>query len=153
MGFHIQDCVDGPCVQGGGYTVHMEDGHVHLAKECGDLTGLDGGVLVPGHRRVGLSTEALADYRPWLLLSAHGVELAWLESVALPGPAPLSGIDIGVDRRSPVQEELYEGQGAFAHDRLLHAVTYARGARATYLPGLGAHATGASTRVYDSAGR
>jgi hypothetical protein len=137
--------------QGGGYSVYVEDGHLHLAyNEYGDLKDVDGGPLAPGRRLVRLAAEALPDFRWRMTLSADGVELARLESVAmLLGLAPFAGIDVGIDRRSPVHWELHERQGTFAYTGQLHEVTYKPGARAVYLPAHVAHATRASTRVYE----
>jgi arylsulfatase len=41
--------------------------------------------------------------------------------------APFEGIDVGVDRRSPVSWDLYERKGVFAWSGRLHAVTYTPG--------------------------
>ena len=41
--------------------------------------------------------------------------------------APFEGIDVGIDRRSPVSWELYERHGPFPFTGQLHAVTYIPG--------------------------
>ena len=43
------------------------------------------------------------------------------------GMAPFEGIDVGIDRRSPVSWELYERFGPFAWTGHLEAVTYTPG--------------------------
>ena len=51
------------------------------------------------------------------------------------GIAPFEGIDVGIDRRSPVSWELYERFGAFPYTGALHAVTYTPGEDAPDSPG------------------
>jgi arylsulfatase A-like enzyme len=137
--------------QGGGYSVYVEDGHIHLAyNEYGDLKELDGGLLVSGRREVSLNAEALENFRWHLSLSVDGVECGRLEHVAmLLGLAPFEGIDVGIDRRSPVHWEVYERHGAFPYSGVLHSVTYTPGPRAPYHPVQVAEATRESTRVYE----
>jgi arylsulfatase len=43
------------------------------------------------------------------------------------GIAPFEGIDVGIDRRSPVSWEIYERFGPFPYSGTLHAVTYTPG--------------------------
>ena len=40
---------------------------------------------------------------------------------------PYEGIDIGIDRRSPVSWDLYSRHGAFPYTGTIHAVTYTPG--------------------------
>ena len=137
--------------QGGGYSVYVENEHLHLAyNEYGDLKDVDGGPLTAGQRSVCLAAEALPNFRWRLTLSTEGVQRAGLESVAmLLGLAPFEGINVGIDRRSPVHWELYKRHGAFPYTGLLHAVTYTPGATTAYLPALVEHATQVTTRVYE----
>ena len=44
--------------------------------------------------------------------------------------APFEGIDVGIDRRSPVSWDLYERHGPFPYTGVLEAVTYTPGALA-----------------------
>jgi arylsulfatase len=50
------------------------------------------------------------------------------------GFAPFQGIDVGIDRRSPVVWNLYEKHGAFAYSGTLMSVTYRPGRAAPYDP-------------------
>ena len=50
------------------------------------------------------------------------------------GFAPFQGIDVGIDRRSPVAWAVYERHGAFPYSGRLVAVTYRPGAAAPYDP-------------------
>jgi hypothetical protein len=65
------------------------------------------------------------------------------------GLAPFEGIDVGIDRRSPVHWGIYERYGAFPYSGGLHSVTYTPGDRPSYDANLLAQATRASTRVYE----
>jgi arylsulfatase len=69
-------------------------------------------------------------------LDVDGVERATVADVPLLyGIAPFEGIDVGIDRRSPVSWELYERFGPFAYEGTLHAVTFVPGADAPDSPG------------------
>jgi arylsulfatase len=50
------------------------------------------------------------------------------------GMAPFEGIDVGIDRRSPVSWELFERFGPFPFTGRLHAVTYTPGEPAPDAP-------------------
>jgi arylsulfatase len=50
--------------------------------------------------------------------------------------APLQGIDIGIDRRSPVSWSLYERHRSFRYTGQLVSVTYIPGEPASYDPQL-----------------
>ena len=50
------------------------------------------------------------------------------------GFAPFQGIDVGIDRRSPVSWAVYERHGAFPYSGRLIAVTYRPGPAAPYEP-------------------
>ena len=39
------------------------------------------------------------------------------------GQAPFEGIDVGIDRRSPVSWERFDSEGTFAWTGTLHSVT------------------------------
>ena len=47
---------------------------------------------------------------------------------------PLEGIDVGVDRRSPVSWAVYEREGTFAYTGELSSVTYTPGEHAPDAP-------------------
>ena len=51
------------------------------------------------------------------------------------GMAPFEGIDVGIDRRSPVSWEIYERFGPFAYTGTLHSVAYVPGEDAPDSPG------------------
>ena len=47
---------------------------------------------------------------------------------------PFEGIDVGIDRRSPVSWQLYERRGSFPYTGQLHEVTYTPGDYAADAP-------------------
>jgi arylsulfatase A-like enzyme len=137
--------------QGGGYSVYVEDGRLQLAyNEYGDLKEADVGVLPPGRHMVHLSARAQSGFRWDLTLSAAGIVAARLEGVAmLLGLSPFEGIDVGIDRRSPVHWGIYERHGAFPYSGDLKQVTYIPGEKYGYDADLLGQATRESTRVYE----
>ena len=65
----------------------------------------------------------------------NGEERGRVDGVAMPFPmAPFEGIDIGIDRRSPVDWALYEREGPFPFAGRLHWVRYEPGERAPDAP-------------------
>jgi arylsulfatase A-like enzyme len=137
--------------QGGGYIVYVDAGHLHCAyNEYGALKELDCGVLAAGPRVIQLAARAQPDFRWDLTVAIDGLQVGSLTGVAmLLGLAPFEGIDVGIDRRSPVHWGIYERYGAFPYSGRLHSVTYTPGDRPSYDANLLAQATRASTRVYE----
>jgi arylsulfatase len=137
--------------QGGGYSIYVEAGRLWLAyNEYGELKEVDGSPLVAGARVVRLGAHALPDFRWDLTLAVDGLDVGRLEGVAmLLGLAPFEGIDVGIDRRSPVHWGVYQRHGAFPYSGELRSVTYTPGERPAYNVGLLAYATRESTRVYE----
>jgi arylsulfatase len=122
--------------QGGGYVVYVEGGHLHVAyNDYGELSDVDAGALPSDSLEVVLHAEAIVDYRWNLSLSVNAHVVARLDGVSmLLGLAPLQGIDVGIDRGSPVSWPLYERHGSFRYSGLLHSVTYVPGEYAPYSP-------------------
>jgi arylsulfatase len=63
--------------------------------------------------------------------------------------APLEGIDVGIDRRSPVSWPVYERHGPFPYSGQLESVTYTPGEAAPYDPALVFRAARESARLAD----
>jgi arylsulfatase A-like enzyme len=122
--------------QGGGYVLYVENGNLHLAyNDYGDLLEIDAGRLSPGVHEVTLEANAIEDYRWNLGVSVDGESRGRLDGVSmLLGLAPLQGIDVGIDRGSPVSWPLYERRGSFRYQGALHSVTYVPGDYAPYSP-------------------
>jgi arylsulfatase len=65
-----------------------------------------------------------------------GVSVGGLDEVGmLIGMSPLEGIDVGVDRRSPVSWPLFQRHGAFAYSGVIEYVRYVPGELAPDGPG------------------
>jgi arylsulfatase A-like enzyme len=122
--------------QGGGYAIHVERGVLQFAyNHYGDMFLLEGGPLAPGRRTVGLHATAGARFTWDFELVVDGRTVASMPGAPmLLGFAPFQGIDVGIDRRSPVSWSLYERRGAFPYSGRLVAVTYRPGAAAPYDP-------------------
>nr|WP_200931256.1 arylsulfatase [Frankia sp. R43] len=115
--------------QGGGYSVYVENGRLHLAyNEYGTLHEVDAGPLDEGVHAVRIAVVAQAGLRwEWRVL-VDGVETGRLASVhQLIGMAPFQGISVGVDRRSPVSWPVHERHRTFRYTGQLRSVTYTSG--------------------------
>jgi len=116
--------------QGGGYAVYVDGGRVHAVHNdgYGRMSRLDGGPLTPGERVVTLAVEAPGQFRWNLVLGVDGADRARLDGVPMLFPmAPFEGIDVGIDRRSPVDWELSEREGTFPFTGDLRSVRYEPG--------------------------
>ena len=122
--------------QGGGYSLHVENGRLWLSyNQYGELLTLDAGELAPGERTIVLTATALEQPGWDVAVRVDGEGRGGLVGLQmLAGLAPLQGIDIGIDRRSPVSWPVYERHGAFPYTGELHAVTYTPGEPGPYAP-------------------
>ena len=122
--------------QGGGYMVYLEGRRLRLAyNEYGDLYEAEAGLLSAGRHEVTLDVEGIADYQWNLALLVDGEERARLDGrLMLLGMAPFQGIDVGINRRSPVSWPVFERHGSFPYTGDLEAVTYVPGPYAPYSP-------------------
>jgi arylsulfatase len=100
-----------------------------LLREC------SGGRIVPGSHRIELVVTApggvLWDAQ---LLVDREVTGALGGLTMLFGMVPFEGIDVGIDRRSPVSWSIYERFGPFPFTGALHSVRYVPGAFAPDAP-------------------
>ncbi len=110
--------------QGCGYVVYVERGLTHLAwNEYGRLHESVGDPVLPGQNDIVLRVR-LREGRA----CEATVGSARIEGVRmLGGLSPFEGIDVGIDRRSPVSWPLYERHGPFPYTGVLHRVTYRPG--------------------------
>ncbi len=122
--------------QGGGYSLFVEDGRLHFAyNQYGELRLVDAGPLPAGSTMVGLRADAGPD-----LTWDWSVEVDGSPAGSLPGTemlvglTPFQGIDVGIDRRSPVVWPVYERHGSFPYSGYLRSVTYTPGEPAPYNP-------------------
>ena len=115
--------------QGAGYVLFVEDDLLTFEmNEAGTPRRLAPMRLESGTRQIVLDVDAPGG-RIWnVTVSADGVtgiEASGL--MQLHRWFPFEGIDVGIDRRSPVSWELYTRRGSFAYTGTLQAVTYAPG--------------------------
>ena len=115
--------------QGGGYMLYVEDDRLFFAHNAyGDMALVDCGPLAEGASRVLLEMENPGNLVWNANLSVDGVQAAEAPGlVSLMAMAPFEGIDVGIDRRSPVSWDIYERYGPFAFTGTLDAVTYRPG--------------------------
>ncbi|HEY3724393.1 MAG TPA: arylsulfatase [Acidimicrobiia bacterium] len=116
--------------QGAGYALYVLDGVLWFAHNNGRgrMLEVDGGPMPDGVREVVADLRA-TEGRQWeLTLSVEGDVRVVMGGVPmLFGIAPFEGIDVGIDRRSPVSWEIFERFGPFPYSGTLHAVTYTPG--------------------------
>jgi arylsulfatase A-like enzyme len=124
--------------QSGGYSLYVEQGRLWFAyNEYGALKEVDGGRLAPGARLVRLDAQAEPGFHWSFTLSVDGTAVGRLDDAAmLLFLAPLEGIDVGIDRRSPVSWAVYERYGPFPYSGQLEVVTYTPGEAAPCNPAL-----------------
>ncbi|WP_370321619.1 sulfatase-like hydrolase/transferase [Oricola sp.] len=122
--------------QGGGYMMFVENGRLCYAHTFANQTRyLDGGAVPVGASTITLDVAATAGGASTVSLSmdgastasGHDFELFW-------GMSPFQGIDVGIDRRSPVSREVRDRHGCFPFTGQLHSVTYAPGTLAPDSP-------------------
>ena len=115
--------------QGGGYMLYVEDDRLLLAHNAyGDMTVLDCGPLAKGASAVGLTVENPGRLQWNASVRVDGDTVAEAPGlVSLMAMAPFEGIDVGIDRRSPVSWDVYERHGPFPYTGDLVSVTYRPG--------------------------
>ena len=137
--------------QGGGYSVYIEDGQLRFAyNDYGNLHEIDAGELRAGPHVLTLRATAVDSFAWDFAVLVDGVPAAQLDHVnMLLWIAPLQGIDIGLDRRSPVSWPLYERHGSFPYTGSLTSVTYVPGEPAAYDPQLVYRAAQRAMHAFD----
>ncbi|MFV0372950.1 sulfatase-like hydrolase/transferase [Microbacterium sp.] len=133
------DCDQGVLVahggQGGGYAVVVEDGAVRLEWNDFGIPHVSAAIaLAPGRQTVRVLVTVGAGRDCRAVLEASGATVAIDGLHAFLAFSPLEGIDVGIDRRSPVSWEMHTRHGAFPYSGLIHAVRYVPGAVAPDAP-------------------
>lgn len=118
--------------QGGGYIFYVEDGFVVYGHNAyGKATTHRGPRLSAGDHGVRLDAAVPAPGRWELTLTLD--DRPWVERLDAtmigPGVAPLEGIDVGIDRRSPVLQSLRDRHGAFPYSGTVMWARYEPGPR------------------------
>ncbi|HUV10402.1 MAG TPA: sulfatase-like hydrolase/transferase, partial [Acidimicrobiia bacterium] len=123
--------------QGSGYGLYVLDDELVFVHNDGRglMRSVSGGRLDAGTSEVVISLEATGE-RCWSVgLSVGQAPRGTLAGVPmLFGMAPFEGIDVGIDRRSPVSWEIYERFGPFAYTGRLASVRYEPGEPAPDAP-------------------
>lgn len=116
--------------QGGGYLLHVDpDGElVFTHNGYGKMAELRCGPIPDGTSAIRIEVTAPGGWLWHVEVFVGGCSVGRLEELLLLGAmAPFQGIDVGIDRRSPVSWDLYERHGNFPWTGDLRAVTYTPG--------------------------
>ena len=116
--------------QGGGYAVYVLGDHLYWVHNNGHGTvrHLDAGAVDPGDHTITVAATAPGGGTWDLSVAVNGEERANEGGFDVLFPmAPFEGIDVGIDRRSPVSWELYEDHGPFPFTGTITSVIYEPG--------------------------
>ena len=116
--------------QGSGYGLYVLDDELVFAHNDGRgrMRTLSGGRLATGVQEVSAVLAAPGESAWSVTLHVDGEVRGRLDAVPmLFGIAPFEGIDVGIDRRSPVSWEIYERFGPFPYSGALRSVRYEPG--------------------------
>lgn len=116
--------------QGGGYAMRIEDDRLWLEYNgYGPMTNIDCGTVDAGEREIRLELTALEGSRADVLIKVNGETVGQAGDLPLlMAMAPFQGIDVGIDRRSPVCWDRYQRHGPFPYRGSLHSVRWEPGA-------------------------
>jgi len=123
--------------QGGGYSLYLDDTGELVAAHNGYglMREVRGPVVGPGPHDLELRITCPGQNRWDLALAVDGVEVAADTGFRLlMAMAPFQGIDVGIDRRSPVDWSVFERHRTFPFSGTLHQVAYRPGAPAPDSP-------------------
>ena len=123
--------------QGGGYSLYVDDTGELVAAHNGYglMREVRGPVVPSGDHELELRITCPGQNLWDLALAIDGVEVASDTGFRLlMAMAPFQGIDIGIDRRSPVDWSVFERHGTFPFNGTLHQVAYRPGAPAPDSP-------------------
>jgi arylsulfatase len=120
--------------QGGGYCFYVEDGRLHYVHNgYGSMTEVDCGPIAAGASEIRAVFVPQDDFSWTMTVSVDGAAVAEEAGlVMLMAMAPFEGIDVGIDKRSPVSWAVYERHGPFRYSGELHSVTYTPGETAAF---------------------
>ena len=117
--------------QGGGYLLYVEDSHLHFCHNYGGRTrDFDMGALDPDLDRIDVAFVALPEGVCTVRIVVQGAAREVPAQFDLfAGVTPFQGIDVGIDRKSPVSRDLRSRRGTFAYPGALRSVTITPGQR------------------------
>ncbi len=108
--------------QGGGYNLYIEDDElVFCSNSFGTMTNVGGGKVPAGASQIKIEAYNSGSWQYGVRLYIDGTEVGTAEGFgSFAGIAPFQGIDVGIDRRSPVSWDIHERHGTFAYTGTLH---------------------------------
>ena len=116
--------------QGGGYGLYIDEGDelVFMHNGYGAMSELRCGPVPDGTDHIRLSVTAPGGWTWNVQVLVGGEVHAQVDGLVMLGAmAPFEGINVGIDRRSPVCWELAERHGAYPYSGQLKAVSYTPG--------------------------
>ncbi|MGB2756847.1 MAG: arylsulfatase [Acidimicrobiia bacterium] len=116
--------------QGGGYALVVDEGDelVFVQNAYGVMIEMPAGTLAQGTTHVQLTVSAPGGWKWDVTVGVDGAQRCQREGlIMLMAMAPFCGIDVGIDRGSPVSWERYERFGANRFTGTLHAATWTPG--------------------------
>jgi arylsulfatase len=117
--------------QGGGYLLYIEDGDLHFCHNYGGRTrDFNMDALGQNLEQIDLAFVAQPEGVCSVQIKVHGEQRDVPGQFNLfTGATPFQGIDVGIDRRSPVSRLLRSRRGTFAYTGALRSVTITSGQR------------------------
>lgn len=117
--------------QGGGYLLYIEDGDLHFCHNYGGRTrDFNMDALGQNLEQIDLAFVAQPEGVCSVKIKVHGEQRDVPGQFNLfTGATPFQGIDVGIDRRSPVSRLLRSRRGTFAYTGALRSVTITSGQR------------------------
>jgi arylsulfatase len=111
--------------------LYIEDGDLHFCHNYGGRTrDFNMGTLGPQLDQIGIAFVARPEGVCSVQIEVHGERREVPAHFNLfAGETPFQGIDVGIDRRSPVSRELRSRRGTFAYTGDLRSVTITPGRR------------------------
>ena len=115
--------------QGGGYGLYVEGGEVtYIHNYYGRVRTISGGKLPEGTKEICIDAQTTDELKWNITLLVDGTEVGSdTEFDMYATIAPFQGIDVGIDRRSPVSWDIYLRHGTFAYTGVLHSATWTPG--------------------------
>ncbi|MCY3577042.1 MAG: arylsulfatase [bacterium] len=115
--------------QAAGYVLYVEDGALHFEVNSGGRYMIADPMNLPGEcRQIEVDVQAPGG-RIWnVTVSADGQAGTTLSDIPqMFGFLPWQGIDVGLNRRSPVSWDIHQRHGTFPYTGTIHQVTYTPG--------------------------
>lgn len=115
--------------QGGGYALYVDGDELFFVHNgYGTMTTVSGGTMPAECRDIVLDVVAPGGFVWTVTVVVGGETRATVSDLPLLlGSAPFSGIDVGLNRGSPVSWDLHQREGSFPYTGALHSVRYVPG--------------------------